>query len=341
MKRAVVVGGTGFIGMNLVDELLARGVEVTVTRRPRGLTAFLGGRAVRLVDASLDAPATLAPAFEGADAVFLAAGHYPRYSCDREATLALGVQQVEAACEAAVRAGVPRLVYTSSIATLGPAPAGRPADERDALAEPPPDSVYRAVKHAMERTVDRWAARGLHAVTLLPGGCIGPWDVRLGTGWFLVGAVRGAIPWIVDGLVHLVDVGDVARAHVEAAARAPAGSRYALAGHGLRVTELLDRVVRRYGGRRPALELDGDAARARADAEERAAASDRRRVPVPREMVDIVTSGQPVSSDRARRELGFEPRPLEESLDRAHAWFVRFGYLDPPERRPPDRSTHA
>jgi dihydroflavonol-4-reductase len=194
----------------------------------------------------------------------------------------------------------------------------------------PQGSVYRAVKWAMEREVESARRRGLPAVTLMPGGCIGPWDVRLGTGSVLVGVVRGVLPWWVDGVVNLVDVGDVARAHVAAASPTPS-DRYCLGGHDVRVGWLLRHIAARYGGRVPGLELSPDAARARADADERAAAPRRERVPIPRELVDLAATGQPVSSARAHAELGISLSPLDDALDRAYAWFARHSYV-PRER---------
>jgi len=324
--RALVIGGTGFIGLHVVDALLEAGARVRVTRRKQTATILLRGRPVELADASLQEPEKLWRAMAGCDAVFLCGAFYPRYSLDLEAALAEGVAGVRHACEAALSANIPRFVYTSTIGTLARAPAGRPADERDIAAEMPRGSVYRAVKWAMEREVDRARRRGLSAVTLMPGGCVGPWDVRVGTGSVLVGVVRGALPWWVDGVVNLVDVADVARAHV-AAARAAPSERYCLAGHTVRVGWLLRHIAERYGGRVPDLELSAGRARARAEADERRAAPRRLRVPVPRELVDLATSGQAVSNARARAQLGFHPSPLDAALDRAHHWFARHSYI--------------
>jgi dihydroflavonol-4-reductase len=327
--RALVIGGTGFIGLNLVDALLASGAQVRVTRRKQSITVLVRRRGIELVDASLEEPAKLRDAMQGCDVVYLAGAHYPRYSLDLGATLAEGMHGVANACAAALSVGVPRFVYTSTIATLARAPAYRPADEEDIPQTMPDDSVYRAVKWAMERQVDHARGAGLDAVTLLPGGCIGPGDLRLGTGAVIAGVVCGVLPWWVDGLVNFVDVGDVARAHV-AAARPTAHHRYALGGHTLRVPVLLRKIAERFGGVVPDLELTADEARARALEDERIAATTRDRVAIPRELVDMATSGQRVSNERARLELGFSLTPLDAALDRSHAFLSRFGFLPRP-----------
>ena len=324
--RALVIGGTGFIGLNIVDALLASGAQVRVTRRKQSITALVRRRDVELVEASLEEPSRLREAMAGCDVVYLAGAHYPRYSIDFTETLDNGLRGVVNACEAAIAASVPRFVYTSTIATLDRPPPGRPADERDVPATIPTDSVYRAVKWAMEREVDRARLAGLDAVTLMPGGCLGPGDLRVGTASVIVGVVRGLLPWWVDGLVNVIDVGDVARAHVAAAAPTR-HDRYALPGHTMRVPSLLRRIARRYGGVVPDLELTAQAARDRSLEDERNAAPQRERVAIPREFVDMATSGQRVASTRAEAELGLLVTPLDEALDRAHGFLSRFGFV--------------
>jgi dihydroflavonol-4-reductase len=332
VKRALVIGATGFIGVNVVDALLAEGVQVRVTTRPGSATLLLRKRKVERAPASLEEPEALRRAMDGCDTVFLTGAYYPRYSLDLADAIAQGVPGVKNACDAALAAGVERFVYTSTIATLGAAPAGRIADERDVMPSMPEDSVYRAVKWAMEQEVEAACDRGLPVVSLLPGGCIGPNDVRVGSGAFIVGVVRGALPWMVNGTVNIVDVGDVALAHVRAAHAQPR-SRYCLGGHDIQIRTLLERVASRFGGQVPTLELEAEEARNRAEADERAAAPKRERVAVPREMVDLITSGQAVSNARAERDLGIAFTPLDDALDRAHAWFSRLKLVPPLQSR--------
>jgi dihydroflavonol-4-reductase len=324
--RALVIGGTGFLGLNIVDELLAQGAEVRVSRRPQSITMLVRRRAVTFVEASLEEPEKLQHAMEGCDVVLLAGAPYPRYSIDLAASLEEGVECVRNACNAAMAASVPRFVYTSTIATLDHV-SGRLACEDDIPPSMPQGSVYRAMKWAMEREVDGARRRGLDAVTLLPGGCIGPGDLRVGTASIIVGVIRGMLPWWVDGTVNLVDVGDVARAHVTAAATPTPHDRYALAGHTVGVRALLEKIAQRYGGEFPSVELSAEQARERALADEIAAAPRRERVAIPREFVDMATTGQAVSNARAAADLGFSLTPLDEALDRAHAWLSRFSIV--------------
>lgn len=324
--RVLVVGGSGFIGLNVVDALLAAGHRVRATRRKSTATIFLRKRPVELVEASLAEPERLLAAMQGCDAVVLAGGHYPRYSTDLPASVEEGVSGVRNVCSAAMETGIAHFVLTSSVASLAPAPPDRAADEREIGGTAPDDSVYRRVKWEMEREVERFVAGGLPGVTLLPGGCLGPWDVRVGTAGFVVGVLRGLLPFWVDGTVNMVDVGDVASAHV-AALHAEPGSAYCVSGHDVRVGDLLRTIAGRFGGSFPPEPLSPEEARSRADEDERRAQPKRERVAVPRELVDIITTGQPVSSTKAESELGVRFASLEQALERSHAWLVRFRYV--------------
>jgi dihydroflavonol-4-reductase len=335
VKRALVIGGSGFIGSNIVEGLLGQGVAVRVTRHRTSPRLLIRDKRIEVADASLDDAESLRRAIDGCDAVFFTAGHYPRYSVDLNASLQTAVSGVDNVCTAARAAGVEKFIYTSSVGSLARVPAGTVATEDDIPEAMPTDSVYGAIKWAMERRVERATQEGLAAVTVLPGGCLGPGDLRLGTGAFIVGVVTGKLPWWVDGEVNMVDVGDVAQTHL-AAADAPAGSRFCIAGHTVRVGWLLGHVAERYGGAVPSVCLSADEARTRADDDERAAAPQKARVALPRELVDTITLGQPVSNARAEKDLGIRVSPLDQTLDRAHAWYVRVGFLPKHESRRTD-----
>lgn len=331
MTRALVIGASGFIGLHVVDRLLAQGIEVRATVRKSTPTMFLRKRRIELVPGALEDPASLRAAMEGCDAVFLSGAHYPRYSVNLEQSLQYGVTGVRNACDAARDAGVARLVYTGSIATLDPHAGGDGlSTEDDGARTMPANSVYRAVKWAMEREVQAAMQRGLPAVTLLVGGCVGAGDFRVGTSGVLLLTVRGELPFWVDGTVNLIDVEDAAQAHV-AALCAP-GTRYNVAPHNVRFGALVEQIAGRYGGQLPA-EVSTEQAVELADATEHTAMLRKERVPFPRELVDLIITGHPVSCERAQRELGLEFSPLLPALDRTHEFFTRYGFLPRKSRR--------
>lgn len=330
MKRALVIGGTGFVGLNLVDELLSQGVEVRCTRRRRSVTVYLRKRDVELADAELTDAGTLGRAMEGCDVVFYTAAPYPRYSFDLKGATGAAAEAAQAVVTAAQGAGVRRVVFTSSTGLLDPALSGRWADPSDIPIQAPTDSVYRASKWATHHRFVEARRSGLAASSVLAGGCLGPWDVRAGTGGLLLALLRAAMPWYTDGLVHLVDVRDVARAHVAAAHEDVAATDYCLPGHSLLLSAVLSECVQRYGGEMPGQLLGAARARVQADLDEAEASKQCGRVPFPREMVDIVSAGQPVEGATALRELGIELTPLWVATEAAHAWFLRHGYLPKP-----------
>jgi dihydroflavonol-4-reductase len=334
--RALVVGGSGFVGLHVVDALLAAGAEVRVTRRKSTPTMALRRRAVELVPGSMDDRASLEAAMLGCDVALVCAGHYPRYSTDLEASVAAGAGGVRNACDAAIAAKV-RLVYTSSVAALGAPRSGEVADEGDIAPPDPREGVYPTVKKAMEAEIERARERGLDAVSLMVGGCIGARDYRLGTNGLLVSLLRGMLPFRIDGWINVLSVKDAAAAHV-AAISAPA-PRYCVAGHDVRFDDLLRGTAARYGARFELPLVTTDEARALADEAERNAEPLRARCTFPRELVDLVATGKRISNARAERDLSLAWTPLEHALDETHEWLLRYRIVPPIEA--PRRTENA
>ncbi len=320
--RALVVGASGFVGLRVVDELLARDIRVRVTRRKSTPTVLFGKRPLEVVWASLDDQVALTAAMRGCDIAVIAAGYYPRYSTDLEASLETATRTIRNGCDAAIKTGV-RVVYTSSVAAVGLQRCEPFADEDDCAPPDPNEGVYPTVKKAMEVEIDRARERGLEAVSLLLGGCIGRRDYRLGTNGLLLALLRGLLPFRIDGWINVVSVDDAAAAHV-AAITAPAG-RYCVAGHNVRFGALLDHVAARYGVALDAPHVTIARARELASAAEVTAQPKRRRVAFPRELVDLVAVGKPISSARAERELMLRWTSLNDALDAAHDWLARLG----------------
>jgi len=328
--RALVVGGTGFVGMNVVRALSSAGHDVIATRKPHANTLFARKLGVPLVRAELDDVSSLAAAMEGRDVAFMCAGHYPRFSLDGDREVDLARARMQGALTAARRAGVKRFVFTGSIATVGPPRTGDLSDERDPIDPRALGSVYHRVKLALEEEALGAHGDGLEVVVLLPTAIIGELDVKAGTGFLIVALANGALPFFVNGRINVVDADDLARAHVLAAERARGGERYIIGGHNLMVDELLERVASIVGVDTAPQRVPAWLGAAIATFSELrcAAARDGKRPLLARELVDVVRFGQWVQSDKARVELELPPpTSLATTLRKACSWYRRHRYV--------------
>jgi len=310
------------------------GHDVVATRRARANTLFARRLGARLEVADLDDHDALVRVMTGREVVFMCAGHYPRFSLDLDAEVAFARKQVRGTVDAALQAGVHRFVLTSSVATVGPARNGRRlSTEAD---HPTPDaleSVYIAVKHAIETEVLEAQSRGLDCVALCPTGIMGELDVKVGTGFVIVALAHGKLPLYIDGPTSVIDADELADAHIAAAERGKNGHRYIVSGHNLTVRELLDSVSEELAvpvrASRLPLWIAGPLAtfdEMRCHLKGRGA-----RPFMAREFVDIVRHGHWVDSSKAIDELGLnEPAPLWKTLRKACRWYKRHGYFPKP-----------
>lgn len=325
--RVLVLGASGFVGVHVVDALRALGVEPVAAQRSVAPRLGLRTRAVATVRVDLDDPA-LADRLAGADVVVHAAAHYPRTSLDRAGTLAVGRRQTRALLDAAAAAGVRRLVYVSSTATVAPAPSG-PSDESHVFPRAPGFGVYHDLKWEMEALVG--AERRVETVIACPSGCLGAEDLRVGTCALLIAAARGLDPIHPDGPVSLVDVRDAAAVIARLATMPSPPTRVLASAHDVGLHALLVGLAARYGTRPPSPPLPPVAARVWADAAEREAEATGGRAPLPRELVDLVLHGRPLDTRRAAAILGAPWRPLAETLDTFDRWARRQRLLPTPE----------
>jgi dihydroflavonol-4-reductase len=325
--RPLVLGAAGFLGVNLVDALLAAGFAPRCGRRRTSNVIPLRTRRVDLVPADLDRPGELYSAMVGCDVVFHFAGHYPRTALHPATDLALGTRRMANVLDAAAAAGVDRLIYLSSTATVAPA-QGRASSERDIFPRAPGFGLYHDLKWAME--AQALSERRVPVAVLCPGACLGAWDLKVGTSALLVATANGLRPPHPDGWVPIVDARDVAQAALATARVAPLPRRLLLAGSNLRLQDLLCVLARRYGVAAPAAPLSAGAARAVADEAEAEFERTRHRPSLSREIVDLVVHGRPVDATRAEHLLDLQYRPLSDTLDQFDAFARRMGFLPSP-----------
>jgi len=315
----LVIGAAGFLGINLVDAFAAEGVRPRCGRRQRTNVIPLRRRGAALVLADLGDPASLDRALDGVDLVFHLAGHYPRDVLTPAASLARALRETSALLEACARARIRRLVYVSSTATVAPRPGGGASTEADRFPSPP-RGLYHRIKWHLETLVE--AEDRFETVTVCPGACLGPWDLRVGTSAFIVALARGLAPPFPDGVVNLVDARDVATALVRLGRLPAPPPRLILSAHTWRLSALLARLSERYDAPLGTA-LDPAAAIALADEEERRVHGTPQRAALAREIVDLVLEGVPVDATLAARRLGLSWTPLTETLDAFDAWARR------------------
>ena len=327
MTRALVLGSTGCIGNNIVRACLAAGWQVRAFHRPGSDTWMLDGLQVEHAVGDILEPATLVAAMRGCDVVFHAAAYYPRHSLDLPGALRTAVTGMRRVLAAAAEARIERLVYTSTLTTVGPpADAGRLAAECDFYLPGSTDSAYFETKWAMEGEAWRAAAQGQPVIIVNPTAVFGPWDVKPTTGEILVNVARGRFPVWLDLDVNVVDARDVGEGQRLAAERGRAGRRYILGGENLPVREALTIAAREAGVPPPRWKAPLGLVRGLVRAGE-AAGRLPLVPPLPLEHFKTIGEWRAMDTARARAELGFETRPFVETVRDALAWFREHGYL--------------
>ncbi len=327
MTKALILGATGCIGNNTVRACLAAGWQVRAFHRPGRDTWMLKGLDVERAVGDLGDPASLLTAMRGCDVVIHSAAHYPLHSLDMAGSLRQATSQMRHVLGAAAGARVERLVYTSSLTTVGaPGDPDRLADERDFYLPGSTGSAYFEAKWAMEAEAWRAIAHGLPVVIVNPTSVFGPWDVRPATGEILINVAKGRLPVWLDLDVNIVDARDVGQGHVLAAERGRTGERYILGGQNMPLREAIAAAAHAAGVRPPRWRVSVGLVRRLVSIGE-ALGRLPGIPPLPLEHFKTLSEWRALNTAKAREELGLETRPLTETLRDTLAWFREHGYL--------------
>ncbi|RJP36686.1 MAG: NAD-dependent epimerase/dehydratase family protein [Phycisphaerales bacterium] len=324
-----VTGGTGFLGVNLVRLLTSQGHRLRVLARPRSPRIGLVSDLIDFRHGDVTDRASLAEAMDDCEEVYHLAGWVHVTPWGRRDAWRINVEGTRNVCEAALAAGVRRLVYTSSIAAIGCAAGGSPADETTPWTLGRLRIPYYDSKREAERVVQSCVERGLDAVIVNPTYVIGPWDVKPTAGRMILQVATGRQRvYPVRGGVNFVDVRQAARGHVAAMAHGRIGERYILGGENLTYRAFFERVAAMAGVPAPGWGV-GYATLALPSALGSLAG----RV-FPHTFEDcnlsVLRSGfieHYVTQAKAERELGVAACPIEGAIRDALAWFVEHGYL--------------
>lgn len=327
MSRTLVTGGAGFIGSHVVRELLARGRAVRVMVRPGEDTRNLDGLDVERVPGDVTEPASLERAVQGCARVFHLAAIYaiwlpePRRMFDVNVT---GTQNLLFACQ---RAGVERVVHTSSIAALGLLP-DRPSDEETPFNQVRLANDYVLSKWLSEEVALGFARQGLPVVITNPAFPFGARDVGpTPTGKLLLDVVKGRFPGYFEAGFNVVDVEDVARGHLLAEEKGQPGRRYLLSGTNMSMKDFMQ-LVARVAGVRPRLRrVPAQLAVWYGDWLDRRAEKVQRPPLLSGRTLRYALQNLHYDNSRTRAELGLALTPIEDSIRRALEWFRANGQL--------------
>lgn len=326
-RNALVVGATGFIGGHIARAALDLGWKVRALRRNPTSTGHLANAPVEWVTGDLNHPDSLLKAMQGIDIIFHAGGYYPkrkeRRTVDEQINYAL--EQTRNVIHAAKSTNVQLLVYTSTLTTIGKPPQGasRLANEDDYyIPGTMAKNAYYEAKFAMEQEVIQAAKEVLPAIVLNPTAVLGPGEVHISVGGLLLAIARGwGVAWL-PVIVNIVDVRDVAQAHVQAVIRGKIGERYIIGGQNVSLRDAMNQVATiahvsaprfevplrlvdgliRLDDALPFINLSGNHLRA-------------------------IRLWQGYDTTKARLDLGLNPRPLEDTFYDSLDWFNKQGLL--------------
>ena len=325
--KFVVTGASGHLGANVVRSLVSAGETVrAVDIRP---SSALGGTAAEFVQADVLDPATLKNAFVGAEFVLHLAAKISIAGDPDGSVRRVNVDGVRHVAEAALEAGVRRMVHCSSLHAYDVGATRGPVREDGLRATDPGLPAYDRSKAEGEDELRRVVDRGLDAVIVNPSGMFGPVDPEPSRmGRLLLAMFKGRVPISVTGAFDWVDVRDVATALLTAAERGRTGENYLIGGHRAPVTEL-GRLAAEVSGRRPPrVAVPLGAVRLAAEAAVRIAGPKRvGRLMLTPEALHALATGPAVDYSKAAAELGYRARPLAETVADLHAAFIEDGRL--------------
>ena len=332
--RALVTGATGFVGAAVARALLKEGWEVRALARKGSDRRNLQRIAVEVIEGDLADSASLTRALSGCEALFHVAADYRLGAFDPEQLYRTNVEGTRNILNAAREAGVRRVVYTSSVATIGIPKDGSPGSEDTPSTLADMIGHYKRSKYLAEE-VARDAVRAGSAVIIVnPSTPIGPGDVKpTPTGQMVFDAAAGRMPAYVDTGLNIVHVDDVAAGHLLAFHRGRVGERYILGGQDMSLREILIEIAQLVGRKPPSVRLPSGVVMPIAYVAEAVARVTGRSTRITVEGVRMARKRMFFSSAKAARELGYQWRPPTQAFADAIGWFRHEGLLQPQARR--------
>ena len=329
--RALVTGGTGFIGSHVVRRLLKQKIAVRCLIRAGSKRANLDGLEVEYVVGDLQDAPSLELALRDCQRLFHVAADYRLWALHPEEMFRINVEGTRRLLQAAGEAGLEKIVYTSSVAAVGrPAADGRLGIGREDL-DPTPEQLvgpYKRSKFESDLLARNFARKGLPLVIVNPAAPIGSRDIKpTPTGKLIVDFLNGRMPGYVDTGMNFVDVEDVAAGHWLAAEKGRVGERYILGNKNLTLKDFLLTLARIAERPAPRLQIPYAVAWLAGAASTALSYFTRRPPAIPLDGVRMAHSPMYYDASKAVRELGLPQTPIEEAIRKAVNWFRTHGYV--------------
>ncbi|MEE8126223.1 MAG: NAD-dependent epimerase/dehydratase family protein [Nitrospirales bacterium] len=327
--KSLVIGGTGQLGANLVRALLAQGHQVRVLHRPTSKTFTLNGLEIERVVGDLNDGASLRRACEGMQVVFQAASYYPPSTIPVDVAMGQALKETTMLLEAVRSTGVERLVFTSTLTTVGfPQKPEHPANETCTFSTRFPNNPYLMAKVVMEDKILQATKQGIPAVVVNPTEFFGPYDQKPTSGTHILMIAKRLMPGYFPGRVNAIDVRDVAVAMIRAAERGRIGERYIVGNWNTTQKELNELIAQVVQMPSPAIPIPLSLGRWGTKVGEWVFRTLLRRPPlVPAFFVEMIAHMQHYDCSKAQRELDYPRSSIEGAIQDAVSWFRENGYL--------------
>ncbi len=326
--KAFVTGATGFIGASIVRELINDGHQVRALARPGANRKNIAGLALEIWEGDLLAPDSLAAGIAGCDLLFHTAADYRLWTRNPATMYSANVEGTRAILEAALLAGVQRVVYTSSVGTLGNPGDGTPGDETTPVTFADMVGDYKKSKFMAERVAEEFVPRGLPLVIVNPSTPVGVLDIKpTPTGKIIVDILNRAMPAYLDTGLNLIDVEDCARGHLLAAVKGRIGEKYILGNQNLTLREIFCALEEISGIPAPKVRLPYTPILLAAYVNEALSRLTGREPLIPLNGVLMARKFMFFDSSKAIRELELPQTPVTQALTKAVAWFRANGYV--------------
>jgi dihydroflavonol-4-reductase len=330
--KVFITGATGFVGSHVARALAAQGADVRLLVRSTSRLDNIADLRAETVTGDLRDPESLKKAMAGCEFVFHVAADYRLWVRDPEQMYRSNVEGTRAIIRAAQESGVRRVVYTSSVATMGFTREGHIATEDSPVSIKEMVGHYKRSKFMAEQIALEAGNNGASVVVVNPTTPIGEHDIKpTPTGRIVVDFLNRKFPAYVDTGLNLADVKEVARGHLLAMEKARPGQRYILGGENLTLKQILDKLSTLTGLPAPSMKVPHAVAMGFAVFDQFVTGTLRGKEP--RATIDAVKMGRKkmfASSAKAERELGYKVLPVDNALRRAVDWFQSNGYVESP-----------